>query len=256
MTTVSIVTVCFNCEATIERTVQSVLEQTHPNIEYIVVDGASRDRTMDIVRGFGERIHKVISEPDRGIYDAMNKGWQAASGDVVGFLNSDDVLAHPDVVASIAATFVAREQLQAVYGDIDLVDEDGRTVRRWRSGRFSKRKYHWGWMTPHPTTYIRRDLFQRFGGFRTELRIAADYELMLRFFVREGAKVGYIPRTVVQMRAGGASNGSLRAVLKANLEVYSSWKLNGLRTSPAIVLLKPFSKVFQLQTRLGRLGAI
>src|SRR5690606_6466524 len=183
---------------------------------------------------------------DRGLYDAMNKGWRLATGDIVGFLNSDDELADERALADLVDVFEA-SSAEAVYGDVDLVSGAGRLVRHWRSGSFARGKYPWGWMTPHPATYVRRHLFDPWGGFRDDLRISADYELMLRFFYVHRARVEYLPRTLVRMTAGGASNGSLRGIAQANWEVYRSWRLNGLFVSPSIVLTKPLSKLVQLR---------
>jgi glycosyltransferase len=165
-------------------------------------------------------------------------------------LNSDDALAGPGAIESIVASF-SETGVDAVYGDLDLVDEHGRLVRKWRSGEFARWKYHLGWMTPHPATYVRRSLFEERGGFRDDLRISADYELMLRFFYVNRATVRHLPETLVRMTAGGASNGSLSGIARANWEVYRSWAFNGVRTSPTIMLTKPLSKVLQLRLKTG-----
>lgn len=246
---VSVVTVSFNSATTVERTLQSVRRQTHPDLEHIVIDGASTDGTLHILDQYRADLAQLVSEPDRGLYHAMNKGWRLATGDVVGFLNSDDELAAPDVISRIVAAF-EQSGSDAVYGDLDLVARGGsedRVLRRWRSGRFSRLKYHWGWMTPHPATYVRRQLFLRHGGFREDLAISADYELMLRFFYLYRARVTYLPLRLVSMAVGGASNGSVAGVARANWEVYQSWRLNQLRTSPTILFTKPLSKLLQLR---------
>jgi glycosyltransferase involved in cell wall biosynthesis len=220
---VSIVTVCFNSKKTLARAIQSVAAQSYPHIEYIVVDGGSSDGSLTLLQENSDVISKWTSERDAGIYDAMNKGWQMATGDVVGFLNSDDVLASRDAVQQIAQCF-DNTDAQAVYGDLELVDDQGRVTRRWHSGRPRRFKYHLGWMPPHPSTYIRRSLFEDYGGFTQDLSIAADYELMLRFFYRHQARVRYLPQTLVRMLKGGVSNGSLFAVGLANWQVYKSWR--------------------------------
>ncbi len=242
---VSLITVSKNSERTIEQALASVRSQVHPDVEHIAVDGGSRDRTVEILTAHREHLAHLVVEPDRGIYDAMNKGWRLATGEIVGFLNSDDALVDPQVIAQVVAAF-DQTHADAVYGDLDLVSS-GRVFRRWRSGSFSRLKYHLGWMTPHPATYVKRELFLRYGGFREDLAISADYELMLRFFYVHQAQVSYLPRRLVRMTAGGASNGSLVEIARANWEVYQSWRLNGLRTSPTIVLTKPLSKLFQLR---------
>lgn len=246
MTRVSIITVSFNSAKTIERTLASVRSQTHPDIEHVVVDGGSLDGTREIIERNSSSIGSWVSETDRGLYHAMNKGWQMASGDVIGFLNSDDTLKAHDTVAAIAKQF-ERTGADAVYSDLELVGQSGKVVRRWQSGTFHRLKYHLGWMTPHPTTYVRRVFFERFGGFREDLSISADYELMLRFFYRHRANVQYLPQTTVQMMAGGVSNSSIRSVLRANWQVYNSWRLNSLVTSPTLIVTKPLSKLAQLR---------
>lgn len=246
MTRISIVTVCYNCKDSIGRTIRSVLAQDYPHLEHVIIDGGSTDGTTDaICRLAGEKT-RWLSETDRGLYDAMNKGWKMATGDVVGFLNADDTLAEARSISRIARTF-QHAPTDAVYGDIELIANDGRVVRKWSSGRFHRMKYHLGWMTPHPVTYARRALFEKYGGFRQDLPISADYELMLRFFYRHRASVAYLPQTLVKMRAGGASNGSIAAVAKANWQVYQSWRMNGLVTSPSVMLTKPLSKLLQLR---------
>lgn len=243
---ISIVTVSYNNAATLAKTIESVANQDYPNLEHVVVDGGSTDGSVEILRASADKISKWISEDDRGIYHAMNKGWSLSTGKFVGFLNSDDTLTGPDVISQMVRR-LAQSQADAVYADLELVDQQGRVSRRWKSGTYHRLKFHLGWMTPHPTTYIRRTLFEKYGGFREDLSIAADYELMLRFFYRHRAKVTYLPATVVQMLAGGTSNGSPGAILQANWQVYRSWQLNGMFTSPTIMLSKPLSKILQLR---------
>lgn len=243
---ISVVTVCYNSESTIEQTLVSVARQTHPDVEHIVIDGGSTDGTLAVLERHRAGLALLVSEPDRGLYDAMNKGWSRATGEVVGFLNADDSYASTDVLASIASSF-AESGSDAVYGDLELVDRVGNVVRVWRSGRFSRLKYHLGWMTPHPATYVRKSLFERYGGFSLGLSISADYELMLRFFFRHRASVHYLPKNLVRMTAGGASNRSLSNIARANWQVFRSWGMNGLLTTPTIMLTKPLSKLAQLR---------
>jgi glycosyltransferase len=243
---VSVVTVCYNSVATIEQTLLSVAAQTHPDVEHIVIDGGSTDGTLEILSRHRQRLAMVVSEPDHGLYDAMNKGWNRATGDVIGFLNADDTFATPEALAWLAATF-ARTDSDAVYGDLELVSSRGDVVRVWRSGQFRRFKYHLGWMTPHPATYVRRHLFERHGGFSEALNISADYELMLRFFFLHRASIEYLPQKLVRMTAGGASNGSLSNIARANWQVFRAWRMNGLVTTPTIMLTKPLSKLAQLR---------
>jgi len=242
---VSVITVSYQSARTIEETLLSVAAQTHEDLEHIVIDGGSTDGTQDILDRHRAHLAAVVSERDRGLYDAMNKGWQRATGEIVGFLNADDAFASPDVIADLAAAFESSGS-EAVYGDLELV-RDGQVQRVWRSGPYRRFKYHLGWMTPHPATYVRRSLFERHGGFSLGLPIAADYELMLRFFFLHRASVHYLPKTIVRMTAGGASNGSLSNIARANWQVYRSWRMNGLFTMPTIMLTKPLSKLAQLR---------
>jgi len=224
---ISIVTVAYNSGATIADTLRSVAVQTHPDIEHIVIDGASTDDTLAIVRAHGPRVATLISEPDGGIYDAMNKGLALVNGDFVGFLNADDMLASPNVVASIAAAAAAPD-MGAVCGDLIYVrkDQPDAVVRYWRCGAFSRSGLRYGWMPPHPTLYLRRNLLARLGRFDTRLRIAADYDFMLRYLNRPEMQVAYVPEVLVKMRMGGASNRSLRAMLAKSREDLIALKQN------------------------------
>lgn len=215
----SIVTVAYNSASTIGDTLASVAEQTHPNIEHIVIDGASTDETLAIVRRRGTHVAKLVSEPDRGIYEAMNKGLALASGEFVGFLNADDMLAWPGAMSAIAQAATASD-IGAVCGDLVYVRQDRPDVvlRHWRCGTFSPERLRFGWMPPHPTFYVRRSLLAQIGCFDAELRIAADYDFMLRCLRLPNMQVGYVPEVLVKMRTGGASNRSLRAMLRKSRE--------------------------------------
>lgn len=243
---ISIITVVWNNKDTIEEAIESVLNQTYNNIEYIIVDGESTDGTVDIIKSFGDKITKFISEPDNGLYDAMNKGVSLATGDVIGFLNADDMLNSDDCIEAIATEFQS-EELDVVYGDKIYVDPDDtdKLLRYWKAGEFDKSNYKKGWMTPHLSTYIKRSLYEKYGGFRQDFKIAADYELMLRFIYKNDAKIKYIPKVIAKMRAGGVSNSSLKNILISNYEVYKGWKVNNLSVSPLIILRKPMSKIKQ-----------
>jgi glycosyltransferase len=216
---VSIITTCFNSEATIGDTLDSVARQTHPDIEHIVVDGGSTDSTADIVRNRGKHVARMISGPDKGIYDAMNKGIACATGELVGFLNSDDVLSGPGCINLISAA-AEDPGIAAVYGDLVYVHAEdlGKVVRAWRSGTYFPSKLRFGWMPPHPTFYVRRSLLSQYGGFDTGLRIAADYDFMLRLLTGHNISVAYIPEVLVRMRIGGASNRSFKALFNKSRE--------------------------------------
>jgi len=252
---ISVVTVCFNAATTVADAAQSVLGQVpHPelpfDLEYIVVDGGSTDGTLDALAPFRDRIATLISEPDRGLYDAMNKGIKAATGDVVAILNADDVYASTNVLARVAATF--RETgAEAVYGDLHYVDPEdlGKVTRRWRAGAFSRGAFRRGWMPPHPTLFVTRSCYERWGLFTLSLRSAADYELMLRFIHRHGMSLAYLPETLVLMRAGGVSNASWRHRLRAHREDWQAWRMNGYPAPPLTLLAKPLRKLPQFLFR-------
>lgn len=243
----SIITVSFNNAAFIAETIESVLAQDHTEIEYIIVDGASTDGTVDIVKGYSERIHTFISEPDKGVYDAMNKGVHAATGDVIGFVNADDMLASIDVISTLNTAFEVGDE-DAIYGDACMVDaNDVQKVKRfWKGGEYSREQFRKGWMPPHLGTYIKRQCYLDHGSFRTDLSVSADYELMLRFMYKHKVSARYLPKVIVRFRLGGVSNRSLAHIWKANVEVYRSWKLNDLRISPFIIFQKPLRKLRQI----------
>jgi glycosyltransferase len=231
---ISIITVCFNSGLSIGDTLDSVAAQTHPDIEHIIVDGASTDDTLDVVGRRGRHVARVISEPDCGIYDAMNKGLTLATGDFVGFLNADDMLASPNVAASIARA-ASSPAVGSVCGDLVYVRQDRpeQVVRYWRCGPYTPARLRLGWMPPHPTFYLRRSLLAQVGAFDTGLRIAADYDFMLRCLSLPGMQVGYLPEVLVRMRMGGASNRSLRAMWRKSredLQALRRYRIGGVFT--------------------------
>lgn len=216
---ISVVTASYNCAGTIADALKSVAEQSHAAVEHVVVDGASRDGTWEVVQALRSPRVVALSESDRGIYDALNKGIARSSGDVVGFLHADDVFADRDVLARIAEAF-GDPAVDAVYGDLQYVRRENlaHVVRYWRSRPFVPQLLERGWMPPHPTLYVRRSVYERLGGFDTSYRIAADYEFILRLFSRPGLRVAYIPRVLVKMRVGGVSNRSLRNIVRKSAE--------------------------------------
>jgi glycosyltransferase len=231
---VTVITVSFNSAVTITDTLLSVAAQTYPHIEYLVIDGASTDNTVEIVKEFGTRVARLISEPDNGIYDAMNKGLAMATGDLVGFLNADDLYADPGVVASIVEA-ARRSGAQALFGDLVYVRANNlqSTVRLWRSKPFESGGLRFGWMPPHPTLYVQRQTMNALGGFNTTYRIAADYDFVLRCFGCRRMVTCYIPEVLVKMRLGGASNKSLQALWSKSLEdlrAIRTHKVGGLLT--------------------------
>ena len=242
---VSIITVTFNSQETIRQTVQSVLEQTYSDIEYIIIDGASTDGTLSILNEYRKNISRIVTEKDNGIYDALNKGIKLATGDIIGLLHSDDLFSDKDVVADYVNLF--KQGVEAVYADLHYVDRvnTGKTIRNWKSGLYKPGMFVYGWMPPHPTFFVRREVYQKFGLFDLSLKSAADYELMLRFIHRHKIKLSYLPKVTVKMRVGGKSNVTLKNRFKANLEDRKAWKMNGLRPAFYTLYLKPLRKIFQ-----------
>jgi glycosyltransferase len=216
---ITIITVAYNSAATIADALQSVVAQTHPDIEHIVIDGGSKDATEAVVHAEGSRVSQFLSERDEGIYDAMNKGIALATGDFVGFLNADDMLATPDSVAKVAQA-AAASGADAVCGDLVYVNKErtNEVVRYWRCGEFSPQRLRFGWMPPHPTLYVRRSRLAELGRFDVTLRIAADYDFMLRYLGHPGMRIAYVPEVLVRMRTGGASNRSLSALIEKSRE--------------------------------------
>lgn len=242
---ISIVTAVFNCRDTVEQALLSVARQDHADIEHIVVDGASTDGTLDVLERHRDTLDVLMSEKDRGMYDALNKGIARCTGDAIGFLHADDFFADDCTVSKIAAAF-EDPQIGAVYGDLDYVSQGdaGRLIRRWRSGPFSRERLAWGWMPPHPTFYARREVYQRLGAFDVRYRIAADYDCMLRFLGRGGVVPKYIPEVLVKMRVGGMSNRSVANVLRKTAEDYRALSHNGVGGIGALAW-KNLSKIRQ-----------
>jgi glycosyltransferase len=245
MMKVSVITATFNSAATLTDTLSSVRDQTYPLVEHLIIDGGSKDNTMEIVAGF-PHIKQICSEKDRGIYDAMNKGVKRATGDIVGILNSDDFYASENVLREVVDTF-EQSGCDAVYGDLQYVDKDdvSKVVRYWRSGPYQQGAFKWGWMPPHPSFFVRHTLYDRCGLFNLDMKTAADYELMLRMIHKEGASLQYLPNVLVKMRTGGASNSSMASRLKANADDRKAWDVNGLTPYWFTMYLKPIRKITQ-----------
>ena len=245
---VSIITASYNSADTIEECIESVIHQTHGDMEYIVVDGGSKDGTVDIIRKYWGRISKWVSEPDEGMYHALNKGIGMATGDVVGILHSNDVYAHDGVIEKVSGSMAGAE---GCYGDLVYVGRDNlqRIIRYWKSRPYKSGLFTWGWMPPHPTFFVRKRAYERLGLFDTSFRISADYELMLRFIEREEIPTVYIPEVLVRMRMGGASNRSLGNLIRKTSEDYRAWKTNGLKRKFYTIPLKNISKLPQFIMR-------
>lgn len=247
---ISVITVCFNSAETIADTLRSVASQTHAEVEHIVVDGGSSDGTLAIIDRHRERLAKIISEPDHGVYDAMNKGIMLATGDVVGFLNADDVYADATALAAIAAAF-GTPGVEACYADLVYVDKQDmrKIVRYWQPGEYRYGLFRTGWMPPHPTFFVRREVFERFGMFDLQYRLQADFELAMRFLEVHRIRTAYIPRILVNMRMGGMSNNSYVNILKGNLEAYRACRKNGLPVGIFFILRKLYSRLPQFFSR-------
>jgi glycosyltransferase involved in cell wall biosynthesis len=245
MLTISVITAVFNRADTIGQALDSVQAQTWPRVEHVVIDGASTDGTLQVLQAARERLGVLVSEKDNGIYDALNKGLDRATGDVVGLMHSDDFYADDGVLEKVAAAF-ADPAVDGVYGDLDYVakEDTSRVIRRWRSGDCSRARLRWGWMPPHPTLFLRRRVIEDFGGFDTSFRIAADYDAVLRYFWRGGIQAAYIPEVLVKMRVGGESNRSLSRILRKSREDLRALRKNGVGGVETLVW-KNLSKVGQ-----------
>jgi glycosyltransferase involved in cell wall biosynthesis len=241
---ITVITAAYNSATTISSTIRSVAEQAYPDIEYIVIDGASSDGTQEIVRSFGNRITKFISEPDQGIYDAINKGIKLATGDIIGILNSDDVFYNNMVIARIAASFES-ENPDAVYGDVQFINKDGSVVRYYSSKRFYPEHFRFGFMPAHPSFYAKRELFEKFGCYMTDYRIAADYELLIRFLYTHRINAKYIEMPFVKMLRGGVSNRSVFSNILLNREILRACSENGIKTNYMNIYSKYFRKIFE-----------
>lgn len=214
--------------------------------EHLVIDGQSTDSTLKIVQEFSRSELRIVSEKDQGMYDALNKGIRLATGDVIGILHADDFYAADDTLQKVSDLFDST-QVETCFGDLDYVDQEqtDRVVRHWKSGSFTGRNFYWGWMPPHPTFFVRREVYERLGGFRLDMGTAADYELMLRFLQKAGVSSGYLPEVLIKMRTGGQSNLSVEARMKANQMDRKAWDVNDLKPYPWSLAIKPVRKIGQ-----------
>lgn len=243
---ISIITVVFNGVATIKHCIDSVLGQNFDSIEYIIIDGNSTDGTREVIDSYGNRIDVFLSEPDKGIYDAMNKGIRLATGDLIGILNADDFYASDTVVSEIAQQ-VLKTGADGCYGDLNYVDsiDEALITRKWISGDYKPNSFLLGWMPPHPTFFLKKECYNKFGDFRLDMGSAADYELMLRMIYKHGIRLAYVPKVIVKMRTGGVSNSTLKNRLEANKNDRKAWKTNGLKPWFFTLWLKPVRKIIQ-----------
>lgn len=245
---ISIVTPVYN-DPRVSRALDSILSQEYDGeLELIVIDGGSARPTLDVLERYRRDIAVLVSEPDRGVYDAMNKGIRLARGDVVGILNADDRYNDPFVLRDVAAALVD-PGVDACFGDLVYVNSRDRVVRYWKSGPYRLVKFYFGWMPPHPTFFVRREVYRRYGAFDLDYPIAADYELLLRLLLKAKISVRYLPRVLVRMSLGGKSNRSVSNIIRANQEVWRAWRKNGLRFGYLVPVLKPGRKVIQFLRR-------
>jgi glycosyltransferase involved in cell wall biosynthesis len=232
ISTVTVITVCYNSSATLARALASVAQQTWPSVEHILIDGASTDGTNAVIDEFRSGLTHVVSEPDHGIYDAMNKGVALATGEVVAFLNADDWYATPDVLSTVMKIMQV-EHLDALYGDVEFFrrSDHGRVVRRYNSGHFTPARIGWGWMPAHPALFVRKRVFDYFGSFRADYRIAGDFEWIARVFPHTELRHRHLPQVLVRMQLGGASTSGIGATVRMNREMLRACRANHIPSS-------------------------
>ncbi len=247
---VSIITVVRNNIETIKDAIDSVLNQTYKDIEYIVVDGASTDGTIEIIKSYEDKITKFLSEPDRGLYDAMNKGIKLATGDIVGILNSDDFYIDEFVIEKVIKVFEEKE-VDSLFADLVYVKPDNleKVVRYYDSSQFNPNKFAYGWMPAHPTFFVKRSAYEKYGLFKTDYKIAADYELLVRFLHKEKLKYFYLNEVIIKMRMGGMSTSGLKSNWVLNQEIIRACKENGIETNMFKVLSKYPKKLLGLRSK-------
>jgi glycosyltransferase len=243
---VTLITVTLNSEKFLEEAILSVKSQQYKDIEHIIIDGESTDGTLAIIEKYKDHIAAWVSEKDYSMYDAINKGMRMATGDIIGTLNSDDILASDDVISKIVTNFELKK-VDAVYGDLLYVDQDDTTkvLRKWKGGEFNYKRFRYGWMPAHPTFYFRRSLLDKCGYYETHFFSAADYEFMTRYLYYHKASAAYIPKLIVKMRSGGMSNGNVLRRLRANRRDYLAMKKNRVPMPFVVSFLKPIIKLHQ-----------
>ena len=244
---VSVITTVLNCVNTIEYTIQSVSSQSHVDIEHIIIDGQSTDGTLEILQRYSEQVSLIVSEPDSGIYHGMNKGLALATGDVVGFLNADDYYQHENVISDLCAVF-DDPTIQGCYADLVYVDplQVDKIIRYWKSKDYQPGLFEKGWMPAHPTFYVRREVYKEHGVFNIDYKFHADLEITARFIAVKKIKTRYVPDIWVRMRTGGATNRSLKNIIKGNLESYKACKKLGLKITPLYFITKTLMRLPQL----------
>ena len=244
---ISIITVVYNNEKTIQDAMQSVLGQTYKNIAYVIIDGSSKDNTVNLIKEYKDQLGHFVSEKDNGLYDAMNKGIQACTGDVIGILNSDDLYQDSQVIAAVMEEFKNDKVLDIVYGDLVYVksNDTNTIVRNWKSKEYYKRFFENANVPPHPALFVRSKVYKEAGLFDLQFKLAADYELMLRMFKKHNFKSKYINRLIIKMRLGGATNQSYTNIVNQNKEILRAWKVNGLQAPFYLMPLRIIKRLSQ-----------
>ncbi|MGC8742907.1 MAG: glycosyltransferase family 2 protein [Verrucomicrobiia bacterium] len=244
---ISIITPVYNNRETISDCINSVLNQSYKDIEYIIVDGCSDDGTIEVIKNNPNigRI-KLISDRDKGLYDAINKGIKLSTGEIIGFLHSDDLYGNNYIVEKVV-NILKQNEIDGIYGDIQYVDKNNinKVIRNWIAGEYYPEKFKCGWHPPHTTLFLKRDIYVKYGLYNDKFYISGDYEIMLRFIHKYGIKIKYLPEVLVKMRMGGKSNKSIRNILIQTIEDYNAWKINGLRGGLLAVILKKLRKIPQ-----------
>lgn len=243
---ITVITITYNSADTLEQTILSVINQAYTDVEYLIIDGGSTDATLSIAEKYRSKISKIISEKDNGLYDALNKGIDMATGEVIAFLHSDDIYIDDQVLSKYADIF-SKSKCDAVYSDLYYVNRDNldSVVRKWKSGNYKAGMFLNGWMPPHPTFFVKREIYKAYGKFNLSFKTAADYELMLRFIHKHQIRLEYLPEFTVKMRVGGKSNITLKSRLKANLDDRKAWEINDLKPRFYTLWFKPIRKILQ-----------
>ena len=237
---ISIITVCYNSSASIQATLESVKNQNYKDIEHIIIDGNSTDNTLEICDRF-PHISKIVSEPDKGIYDAYNKGLRMVRGQVVGFINADDIFNYEHAVSTIVEAF--ETTFDCVFGNLDYINDHGKVLRKWRSGPYKKGAFQKGWMPAHPSFYCRTSVYEKLGFYDDSFKIAGDFELMLRFLERHNIRSKFIPHTLVNMKVGGASNNSIKSKIKILQEEFRAFKQNDISVNKLSYIYNKAKKI-------------
>ena len=243
---VSIITPCFNSASTLEHTIHSVLSQDYNPVEYIVIDGRSNDETQAILDKYKDSISICLSEKDQGSYDALNKGISLASGDIIGVINADDFYVDEGVVNKVVQAFITSGS-ESVYGNLQYVSkkDSNIVIRNWISGKYNVDKFKYGWMPPHPSFFVKKQVYTKYGAYSLELSLAADYEFMLRVLYKHRISTVFLNEVLVKMRAGGMGNRSISQRIKANREDRQAWRINGLKPGLITLFAKPLRKLIQ-----------